>query len=377
MVPAFPKLFSLCTFIGILLVNQTIAATASPALLEAKRQAEANGYVFYANRDEIVAKAKREGKLRVYVNSDAPVLKVATAAFTKRYPFIQLHAHPTSGGTDAAQALLLQVKSGTAGQDWDVIYISVDFYSQYMPHLWKADILGMAQHRVLQIPPPMIDPKHRNIVAFFSRFQITAYNKTLLPIGKAPQTWEDILKPEFKGRKFAVDIRPTEIAALVPAWGLEKTLAFAKKIAAQEPIWVRGGTRTLTAILAGDVPMMVGPNFERVKQIQEKDAARVLEYVIFEPVPLRLSEEEAIVGTAQNPHAALLWLEWMASAEAQKIVDDHQPLTASVYVRGSVVERELRGKKLSVVDWDHHQSMDEWQAKVFEAYGFPKAEGKR
>jgi hypothetical protein len=373
----FSKLLAVLAILQLPLVGEVFSAPATPALVKAKRDAEANGYVFYANRDEIVAKAKNEGKLRVYVNSDAPVLKVATAAFTKRYPFINLYAHPTSGGTDAAQALLLGVKSGAAAKEWDLIYTSIDFYTQYFPYLWKIDVLGMAEHGVLQIPPPMIDPKHRNIVAFFSRFQVTAYNKNLLPTERAPMTWEDILRPEFKGRKFAVDIRPTEIAALVPAWGLDKTLDFARRIAAQQPIWVRGGTRTLTAILAGEVPMMVGPNFERVKQVQAKDPLGVLQYVVFEPVPLRLSEEEGILANSPHRHAALLWLEWMASAEAQKIVDEHQPLTSSIYVRGSVVERELRGKRVSVVNWDHHQNMDQWQAKVFEAYGFPKEESKR
>jgi hypothetical protein len=123
--------------------------------------------------------------------------------------------------------------------------------------------------------------------------------------------------------------------------------------------------------------MMVGPNFERVKQVQGKDPFGVLQYAVLEPVPLRLSEEEAILANAPHRHAALLWLDWMASAEAQRIVDEHQPLTSSIYVRGSVVERELRGKKISVVNWDHHQNMDQWQAKVFEAYGFPKEEGNK
>jgi hypothetical protein len=39
-----------------------------------------------------------------------------------------------------------------------------------------------------------------------------------------PKTLEDLLRPELKGRKFAVDIRPKDVAGLVPAWGLEKTL---------------------------------------------------------------------------------------------------------------------------------------------------------
>lgn len=66
----------------------------------------------------------------------------------------------------------------------------------------------------------------------------------------------------------------------------------------------------------------------------------------------------------------------MASPEAQKLADEHEPVSSSVYVRGGVVEQELRGKKLSVVSWEDQANFGGWQAKVFEAYGFPKAAGK-
>jgi hypothetical protein len=102
-----------------------------------------------------------------------------------------------------------------------------------------------------------------------------------------------------------------------------------------------------------------------------------LQYVALEPVPLRLSLEEAVQAGALNPNAALLWLEWMASAEAQKLDDDHEPSSSSLHVRGGAVEQELRGKKLSVVGWEHHQQMVRWQARVVEAYGIPKAETKK
>jgi ABC-type Fe3+ transport system substrate-binding protein len=213
-------------------------------------------------------------------------------------------------------------------------------------------------------------------VALFSRFQVTAYNKELVPVDRVPKTWEDLLKPEFKGRKFAADIRPTEIASLVPAWGVEKTVEFARKIAAQQPLWVRGGTRTLTAMVAGEVPMMIGPNFTAVKRAQGKDPRGVLQYVSLEPVPVRLVVEEGINAASRHPNAALLWLEWMASNEAQKLADEFEPLASSLHVRGGAIEQELRGKKLSVVNWDHHQNIEKWQSQVFEAYGFPKVERK-
>lgn len=79
---------------------------------------------------------------------------------------------------------------------------------------------------------------------------------------------------------------------------------------------------------------------------------------------------------AKRFNAALLWLEWMASPEAQKLIDEHEPLASSIYVRGGTVERETRGKRISEVSWELLQNMGDMEAKVFEAYGFPKAEIK-
>jgi ABC-type Fe3+ transport system substrate-binding protein len=343
---------------------------------QAKKEAESKGYVFYSSREEIVSRAKQEGRLRVLAQMEsAATMRASTAAFQKRYPFIQFHIEQISG-TDAAMRNIHEIKSGMA-KDWDILHLSSDFYSEYLPHLWKVDVLGMAQNKVLNIPPEMIAPDHRNIVAFSTRFQVTVFNKNLQPSGRQLKTWEDILRPELKGRKFAADIRPTEIAALVPAWGLERALDFARKVAAQEPIWVRGGTRTITSMMAGEVPMMIGPNYSVTRSVMRKDRDGVLDYVILEPVPIRMALEEAIQAGARNPHAALLWLEWMASLEAQSIADEHEPFGSSVHVRGGMVEQELRGKKLSAVTWDQHRLLEQWQAKVVEAYGFPKAEVKR
>ena len=371
---AFSKLWPIIVLV-MFLGSVSFAASPSPALLKAKKEAEAKGYIFYPDHDEIMAKAKTEGKLRAIVNMRTPNIKASGAAFRKQYPFIDLQLEEITG-TAANQRFFLEVKSGMA-KDWDVIHISTDVRSELVPHLLKVDIQGMAEQKVLQIPPPMIDPTNHSVVAFSSRFQITAYNKNLVPANQLPKVWEDLLRPEFKGKKFAVDIRPTEVAALVPAWGLEKTLDFARKVAAQQPIWVRGSIGTMTAMLAGEVPMMVGPNFHNMKEIQAKDRIGVLQYVILEPVPLRFGNQQAILATSQHPYAALLWLEWMASPEAQKITDEREPLASSVYVRGGTVEQELRGKKLSVVGWEFERHMEEWQTQVVGAYGFPKAESRK
>ena len=337
--------------------------------------AEAKGYTVLSSHDEILAKARKEGSLRALARMEPPTIKAMAAGFTKRYPFINFHLEEITG-TDSAQRSVLEIKSGAAKQ-WDVANLSTDFYSEYLPYLLKVDIFGMAKTGTLQIPVQMIDPKNRNVVGFFSFFPVAAYNKNLIMEGQLPRYWEDLLKPEFRGKKFASDIRPLTLAGLVSAWGLEKTLAYARGVAAQQPIWVRGGTRTLGTIMAGEIPLILGSLFHATKRSQARDRAGVLQYVILEPVPVRLALELGILATAEHPHAALLWLEWLASPEAQELADIHEPLCSSLYVRGGAVEQALRGKKVSVVSWEDQQSMDQWTAKIVEAFGFPKAEGQR
>jgi ABC-type Fe3+ transport system substrate-binding protein len=351
-----------------LLASAAYCAT-KPAISQSKQEAGARGQIFIANRDEIVNKAKMEGKLRVITGLDRSV-KITSKAFQKKYPFIALHEE-TIRGTDSAQRNLLEIKSGAA-KDWDIVRTYTDFYAEYFPHLWKVDLLGMAEQQILGIPPKMIDPKNRNVIALLSRFQVTAYNKTLVSNHHVPRSWDDILAPEFRGRKFAADVRSQEIASLVPIWGLEKTIDFARKIAAQQPIWVRGGSNIVQSVGSGEIPLFLGANYSSVKAFQRKDVLGNVQFVILEPVPVRLSSEQAILATSKNPHAALLWLEWMASSEAQMLIDEHEPLASSIYVQGSAVGQELKGKKLSVVSWDQNEKMELWIAKIFEAYGFPK-----
>jgi hypothetical protein len=190
--------------LGFLLLGHSLfAASPGPALEKAKKDAEAKGYVFFSNRDEIIAKAKKEVKLRVLANLEPPNIKATTPAFIKRYPFIDLYVEEAQG-TEQMQRRFLAIQSGMA-KEWDIIPVSTDLYSQHLPYLWKVDVFAMASHQVLAISPQMIDPKNRNVMALFTRFQVTAYNKQMLPSAQVPKTWEDFLKPEFKGRKFAAD----------------------------------------------------------------------------------------------------------------------------------------------------------------------------
>jgi iron(III) transport system substrate-binding protein len=348
------------------------AASANPTLAKAKQEAEARGYIFASNQEEVIANAKKEGKLRVMGSLDAQTLKALSEAFRKKYPFIDAQAQEIAG-TDNYIRMIQEMKAGMA-KSWDVNYVAFDMYPEYLPFQKKFDILGMAQQGVLQIPQKMIDPVNRHVVVVASDLQAVAFNKKLIAAEKVPNTWEGFLREEFSGRKFMLDIRPKDLAALVPAWGMEKTLDFARKLAAQKPVWIRGNSRAITMIQSGEYSMLFGPNLATALRVERKDPN--IGYKIVEPVPTRLNEAQSILGAASNPYAGLLWLEFVCSPAGQTIIDQYEPYGASYLTPGSVQEKIVRGLKLSVVDWEHVTKLEDYQKKITEAYGFPRADSK-
>jgi ABC-type Fe3+ transport system substrate-binding protein len=348
------------------------AAVSNLALVKAKQQAEAKGFIFLTSHDEIVAQAKKEGKIRVLSGQDQNSLKAVIHAFKKKYPFVDVRGEAIDG-TEIYTRMLHEMKAGLA--KWDVNYVAGDFYPDYLPHQKKFDLLGMAEHGVLGIPVHMVDPIHRHVVALQSNIQVVAFNKELISVDKVPGNWEDFVKPEFKGRKFATDVRPKNFAALVPSWGLEKTVSFAKKLAAQNPVWLRGDAQMVTYLMAGEFPLVLGPNYKTVMRLQPKDVKKVLGYKVVEPIPTRLSQTQAVLATAESPHASLLWLEFQASVEGQKILDEVD-LAASIFSPGSAHERLTQGRPLSLVAWDHYTQVGRYEKDIVKAFGFPRAEKK-
>lgn len=354
------------------LVFGVAGASPSPELLKAKKEAELKGFIFETSHDDIVRKAKEEGKLRALSSFDADTFNQMAKAFERKYPFIDVYVEEITG-TEAARRFLLELKAGPV-RDWDVFHLTEDFYNEFAAHAKKFDVLGMAKLGVLAIPTAMIDPHYRHIVAEGSAVSSTAYNKKLIAEEKAPKRWEDFLRPEFKDRKFLVDIRPHGFAALAAGMGEEWATSYARKIKGQNPIWVRGHTRALTAMIAGEYALYQLTNYHSCRRAQGKDQEKVLVCKVIEPVPVRLMEAEAVVNDSSHPYAALLWLEFQASLEGQRIVDEYEPLKSSIYAPGSDLEKLTRGKKLSVNNWNTYHNTPKWMEMVIEAFGFPRAE---
>ena len=332
--------------------------------------AASEGHRFIASHDEIVAKAKKEGKLRAISSLDGGTFKPMMESFSKKYPFIEIRMEEI-GGPEALQRFLLELKAGTV-KDYDTSEASSEFYVENAVHAMKLDILGMAQKGVLRINPKMVDPEYRNIVAVASTICSIAYNKNRLAEPAVPDKWEDFLKPEFKGRKFIADVRPQCMASLVPGMGEEWVLKYARQIKEQEPVWLRGNQRAMGALQSGEQAIHQMTFYQSCVEAAKKDPTQSLVCKIVEPAPVLLRESQFILKSASHPHAALLFIEHMASPEGQKVIDEYEPIKSSIYADGEVA-RVAKGKKVSVNDHRTFQNTPKWMKMVVEAYGFPKA----
>jgi hypothetical protein len=350
-------------------VSNAVAASA-PALQKSRREAEAKGYAYFSSHDEIVALAKREGRVDGIVSLDPETFAPLAKAFKVRYPFLDLRLREVTG-TEATQRFLLEVQSGTAQVDFT--YISEDFYKGFITRGKKFDILGMAEQGILSLSVKMIDPLSRKAISAATIIAAVAFNKCLLEAAKVPDRWEDFLRPDLNGKKFLVDIRPFHYQSFAAGAGEEWMIDYAQKIAAQDPVWIRGASRVLTQIATGEYLLHSGINYHSTMRAKEKDRTGCLDLKIIEPVPVRLAEPQMVLETAKHPHAALLWLEFLAGSEAQAIIDKHEPLKSSIYTPGSAVEKIIRGKKIWFKDWPHYEKGPDWMGAALKAFGFPKA----
>src|SRR5262245_10745195 len=117
-VRCFGRAVLLCALLSATIWQPIHAASGNPELEKAKTNAQSLGYTFIGSHDEILAGAKREGKLRVLNTLDAETTNPLIKAFREKYPFISVEGQEVAG-TDGAQRFLLEMQAGQA-RDWDI-----------------------------------------------------------------------------------------------------------------------------------------------------------------------------------------------------------------------------------------------------------------
>lgn len=317
---------------------------------------------------QILEGAKKEAQLNVSPAFDEKSIPIIVKAFEKKYPFVKVNA-TSADGIPAYQRQLFELSSGRANVD--IFSTNIAFWSEYFKQnvVKNVDFKGMVQGGHLSIHPEMID--NSGMVIWLGSYTgVLVYNTKFVPPEKAPKTWEACLDPFFKG-KFSVDTKPNVLAWLTPAWGEEKLLGFARQVKENEPLWSRGNSRNLNMLASGEVLMNCGNYVHSTQRAVKQDAN--LKMVVPDPFPMSFHEPEALYAGAKNIHAALLWIDFLASREGQELVESLEPGRASFLMEGTLANKLKKGANVSLCGNDCRGTEDKIMERIAtQAWGFPK-----
>ena len=293
--------------------------------------------VFAQTQQQLIAGAKKEGKLVVYGSATAQQLQMYFAAFNKKYPFIKTEFFRTGKQKLLSRVLLEeQAKQYTA----DVIHTSV-----IETHIMKKRgvLSKYVPSEAASFPAQYKDPDGMWTSAFASG-TLLGYNTHELKRAEAPKSYDDLLNPRWKNG-IAIDSNKIEWFAMLLKL---KGRAFMEKLAAQKPTVQAGNVLVLQLLAAGEFPIAAGVYEYSVEDLKAKGAP--VDWIGLEPV-ITYTVAVSLPSHPPRPFAAKLFIEWLLSKEGQEVVNQY----GRVPIRDDVESRYgkiLKQHKLLMTDVD-------------------------
>ena len=231
--------------------------------------------------------------------------------FNKKYPFIKVNVRRV-GGERLITIITTEYRAGKTLFD---VVIS----SGVAPSLIKSGIFAKyVSSEYKYFSAGTKDPEGYWADTYTNSLALS-YNTRMVPKDRVPQRWEDLLAPQWKGKKIAIDTEPYEwFDAVLRVMGKEKGWEFLKQFGDQELVVVRGNNLRAQQLAAGEFPF----GFSYAHQIDrmKKDNAPV-DWVKSENIfVVNLLHPVFISAKAEHPNAARLFVEFCLSKEAQQLV---------------------------------------------------------
>jgi iron(III) transport system substrate-binding protein len=258
--------------------------------------------------------AKREGKL-VWYTSLVPHKHIAKV-FQSKYSGIEVDVYRAAGNTLATR--LLEERRA----------------KRYLADAIESTPPQMMLLRDTQALQPFLSPYLANYpevaketASGESVFWATdresligvGYNKNVLPAAMVPKKFDDLLNPALKGKMSTAnnETGARAVGAILKAKGE----GFVRKLKAQE---IRPHTTTAAGltdlIISGEAPLsftMVQTNLTQPAAIKGAPVA----WVPMELVAVNAGSA-AVIANAPNPHAALLFVDFLLSPDGQKMYSE-------------------------------------------------------
>lgn len=145
---------------------------------------------------------------------------------------------------------------------------------------------------------------------------VVMYNTDQVTGDDVPRAWQDLLKPEFKGKIVYVDPRKIPVfMGLADLWRQELGADFLERFGKQDLMIVDSGVPGSEAIASGDKSVLVVTAPNVVSQLKDKGAP--VDQVALAPSNY-ITEQTAVMAKAPHPKAARLFMDFLLSDAGQK-----------------------------------------------------------
>ena len=264
---------------------------------------------------ELIAAAKKEGKVVFYTAMDVEVAAKLGAAFEAKYPGISAQVERSG-----AERIFQRVE-----QEYSANIHAVDAIdSSDVSHLlyWKGEGL-LAQYQpedVARWPANARDPDGY-YATNRATLSVVGYNTKLVKPEEAPKSYADLLDPKWKGK--IVKAHPGYSGNVMTAtFELSHALGwdYFKKLGQQQIMQVQSSTEPPKKLALGERPLMFDGNEYNALLVKSRGAPVEIVYPS-EGTPL-VGGSAGVMKDAPHPNAGRLFISYLFSREGQQLLVD-------------------------------------------------------
>ena len=260
--------------------------------------------------DALYAQAKTEGTVEWYTSLADNVVGSIIEAFQNTYPGVKVNRTQMTAEQLTSTIKVQQAAHHVTIDVGNTIEASV---SDLLDAKIAADIdwskLGVPKERILE----------KVLVTYWYSPNVVVYNTQKVAAADAPKSWDDLLDPKWQG-KIAMDGRGSMLEVFVASpqlGGAAKGLEYAKKLAAQQPLYQANNSAVEPMVISGQV-LVASDILPNLIGAQKKGAP-----IDLAPIsPIHSPGNFAYVPDGA-PHmaAAQLLVSWLASPGGLKALD--------------------------------------------------------